>query len=126
VRNPSRLRVINPCQKASGTVKHTETWADGDWNIYVDLDQDSGGLVSAEGIRKLRQWPQAGGVSEMLWEATPADQNRLLEPSDGQHLEVVGAHVYDRTWGYTEVHPIYKETFDDESTYVREQDEGES
>jgi hypothetical protein len=123
VHNPSRLRVINPCQQASGTVTNFETWSDGDWNIYVDLDQDSEGLVSAKGIQKLREWPQAGGVAEMLWEATPADQGGLLEPSTGQHLEVLGAHVHDKTWGYTEVHPIYKETFDDESTYVRGQDE---
>jgi hypothetical protein len=120
VYNPSRLRVINPCQQASGTVTHIETWSDGDWNIYVDLDSDSERLVSAENIQKLREWPQAGGVAEMLWEATPADQGQLLEPSTGQHLEVLGAHVYDRTWGHTEIHPMYKETFDDGSTYTRE------
>lgn len=120
VYNPSRLRVINPCQQASGTVTHIETWSDGDWNIYVDLDSDSEGLVSAENIQKLREWPQAGGVAEMLWEATPADQGQLLEPSTGQHVEVLGAHVYDRTWGHTEIHPMYKETFDDGSNYTRE------
>ena len=77
----------------------------------MDLDPgESEGLVSAKGIQKLREWPQAGGVAEMLWEASPADQGRLLEPSTGQHLEVLGAHVHDKTWGYTEVHPIYKET----------------
>lgn len=120
VYNPSRLRVINPCQQASGTVTYIETWSDGDWNIYVDLDSDSEGLVSAENIQKLREWPQAGGVAEMLWEATPDDQGQLLEPSTGQHLEVLGAHVYDRTWGHRELHPMYKETFDDGSTYTRE------
>ena len=121
VHNPRRLRVINPCQSASGTVTHIETWADGDWNIYVDLDPDSEALASAEGIQKLREWPQASGGAEMLWEATPADQGGLLEPSTGQHLEVLGAHVYDRTWGYTEIHPIYEQTYDDESTYARSQ-----
>jgi hypothetical protein len=120
VYNPSRLRVINPCQQASGTVTHIETWSDGDWNIYVDLDSDSEGLVSAENIQKLREWPQAGGVAEMLWEATPDDQGQLLEPTTGQHLEVLGAHVYDRTWGHTEIHPMYEETFDDGTTYTRE------
>ncbi len=120
VHNPSRLRVIEPCQQASGTVTHMETWKDGDWNIYVDLDSGSDGLVSREGIRKLREWPQASGGAEMLWEATPADQDGLLEPSTGQHLEVLGAHVYDRTWGYTEIHPIYKEDFDDGDIYTRE------
>src|SRR5918992_3068086 len=62
VYNPSRLRVINPCQQASGTVTHIETWSDGDWNIYVGLDPDSEALASAEGIQKLREWPQAGGA----------------------------------------------------------------
>jgi hypothetical protein len=121
VDNPSRLRVINPCQRASGAVTHFETWSDGDWNIYVDLDQGSESLVSAGGIRKLREWPQAGDGAEMLWEAIPADQGGLLQPSTDQHVEVLGAHVYDRTWGYTEVHPIYEETFDDGSTYTRGQ-----
>jgi hypothetical protein len=124
VHNPSRLRVINPCQSASGTVTHFETWSDGDWNIYVDLDPDSEALAPAEGVQKLREWPQAGGVAEMLWEATPADQAGLLEPSTDQHLEVLGAHVYDRTWGHTEIHPIYKETFDDGSTNERSQASG--
>jgi hypothetical protein len=119
VHHPSRLRVIEPCQQASGTVTYMETWADGDWNIYVNLDPGSEGLVSAEGIQKLREWPQASGGGEMLWEAIPDDQDGLLRPSAGQHLEVWGAYVYDRTWGYTEIHPIYKETFDDESTYTR-------
>lgn len=120
VHSPSRLRVINPCQQASGTVTHMETWSDGDWNIYVDLDTDSEGLVSTEGIQKLREWPQASGGAEMIWEAIPDDQAGLLAPSTGQYLDVSGAHVYDRTWGYTEIHPIYRETFDDGSQYTRE------
>ena len=120
VRNPSRLRVIDPCQQASGTVTHMETWDDGDWNIYVNLDRDSEALASAAGKKKLREWPQASGGAEMLWEAVPDDQAGLLAPSGGQHLEVLGAHVYDRTWGYTEVHPIYQEAFDDGSIYTRE------
>ncbi len=124
VHNPSRLRVIDPCQSASGTVTHIETWSDGDWNIYVDLDPDSEALAPAEGVQKLREWPQAGGVAEMLWEATPADQAGLLKPSTDQHLEVLGAHVYDRTWGHTEIHPIYKETFDDGSANERSQASG--
>ena len=53
-----------------------------------------------------------------------ADQAGLLEPSTGQHLEVLGAHVYDRTWSHTEIHPIYKETFDDGSTNERSQASG--
>src|ERR671917_2725290 len=65
VHNPRRLRVINPCQSASGTVTHIETWSDGDWNIYVDLDPDSEGLASGEGTQKLREWPQASGGAEM-------------------------------------------------------------
>jgi hypothetical protein len=97
-----------------------ETWDDGDWNIYVNLDPDSEALASAGGKKKLREWPQASGGAEMLWEAVPDDQAGLLAPSVGQHLEVLGAHVYDRTWGYTEVHPIYQETFDDGSIYTRE------
>ncbi len=120
VHSPSRLRVINPCQQASGTVTYMETWSDGDWNIYVDLEAGSEGLVSAEGIQKLREWPQASGGGEMIWEAIPDDQAGLLEPSAGQYLEVSGARVYDRTWGYTEIHPIYSETFDDGSVYTRE------
>lgn len=119
VRNPTRLRMINPCQTASGTVTYMETWSDGDWNIYVDLDPESEYLVSAEGIQKIREWPQANG-GEMLWEAIPDDQAGLLELSTGDRVEVLGAHVYDRTWGYTEIHPIYRETFDDGSVYTRE------
>ena len=67
VHNPSRLRVINPCQSASGTVTHIETWADGDWNIYVDLDPDSEAHASAEGIQKLRTRNARGRGGTFLW-----------------------------------------------------------
>jgi hypothetical protein len=116
VHNPSRLRVIDPCQQASGTVTHTETWEDGDWNIYVDLDPDSEGLASANGIKKLREWPQASGGAGDAVGGHSRRSGGLLKPSDGQHLEVLGAHVYDRTWGYAEIHPVYQETLDDWST----------
>jgi len=109
---PSRLRVIDLCQQASGTVTFVEKWSDGDWNIYVDLDPSSEGLVSNESIKKLREWPQARGGAQMLWEIIPDDQPELPPPSEGQRVNVVGAYVYDRNWGYREIHPIYQETID--------------
>src|SRR5918994_1628556 len=79
------------------------------------------GVHNPRRLRGINPCQSASGGAEMLWEATPADQGGLLEPSTGQHLEVLGAHVYDRTWGYTEIHPIYEQTYDDGSTYARSQ-----
>jgi len=49
--------------------------------------------VYAESIKQFRECPEANRGAEMLWEAILADQGGLLEPSGGQHVEVLGKYT---------------------------------
>jgi hypothetical protein len=125
VYNPQRFDPrYSTCQSASGTVTHSETWGDGDWNIYVKLDSGSRHLVSRPDISHLRYWTQCKKTKtheacDMLWEVVPGDdQSKLgvwgqdrkgnyLPPPKGTALQVWGAHVYDSSHMYKELHRLY-------------------
>jgi hypothetical protein len=124
VYSPERFRILNLCQKASGVVTFFEVWGDGDWNVYVRLDEASRNLVDGSGISKLRAWSQAGdhgeGSADMIWEAIPRDvgesgKNATTGPltscrpspdSRGDQATVYGVHVADKWHGWKEIHPI--------------------
>jgi hypothetical protein len=115
--SPSRLRIDTLCQQASGTVTFFEIWEDGDWNVYVQVDQTD--LVNPRSIQNLRTWDQArqNGGANMLWEAIPRDQGSCgnpgalgPEPSVGDVLQVRGVHVWDKYWQWYELHPLVQIT----------------
>ncbi len=119
VYSPERFRIFNLCQSASGKVTWFEIWGDGDWNVYVKLDENSRNLVDDSGIRKLRTWDQArqNDGADMIWEAIPRDHETnkrtgtpgpldACEPSVGNQTTVYGVHVHDKWHGWKEIHPI--------------------
>ena len=119
VYSPERFRILNLCQSASGEVTWFELWGDGDWNVYVRLDENSRSLVDDSGIRKLRTWEQArqNGGADMIWEAIPRDQAydrktgttgplAACEPAVRDQTTVYGVHVVDKWHGWKEIHPI--------------------
>jgi hypothetical protein len=130
VYSPERFRILNLCQKASGVVTFFEVWGDGDWNVYVRLDEASRNLVDGSGISKLRAWSQAGdhgdGSADMIWEAIPRDvgesgKNATTGPltscrpspdSRGDQATVYGVYVADKWHGWKEIHPITQITYD--------------
>jgi hypothetical protein len=117
VYSPSRLKRINTCQQASGTVTFREKWGDGDYDIYVSLDPESKSLVTQQDIDNLRYWEEArdhgNGPADMLWEAVPKDQGScsgnkgLIMPAQGTHLQGTGAYVSDN--GHRSSSGLYKE-----------------
>ncbi len=117
VYNPQRLRILNLCQEASGTVTFFEEWSDGDWNVYVDLDAGSENLVNAPGINNIQAWQQGQGA-DMIWEAIPRDLGPCdpnpgdlgPAPSAGESLRVRGVYVYDKWHQWYELHPLVQIT----------------
>lgn len=115
VYSPQRLRIYDLCQQASGTVTFYEPWSDGDWNVYVRLDQTYKNLVSAGSIKNLQSWRQGreNGGADMVWEAIPRDQGPCgnpgalgPEPQVGERLQVRGVYVYDKWHQWFEIHPL--------------------
>jgi hypothetical protein len=96
-----------------------ERWSDGDWNIYVRLDEAHKGLVNARSLKNLRAWNQAqeGGGADMVWEAIPRDQGACANPgalgpapSVGDTLQVRGVYAYDKWHQWYELHPLVQIT----------------
>jgi hypothetical protein len=126
VYSPERFRILNLCQSASGELTWFELWGDGDWNVYVRLDENSRSLVDGSGIKKLRTWEQArqNGGADMIWEAIPRDHENggpleACEPSVGDQTTVYGVHVVDKWHGWKEIHPITQVTKDGGTTCTR-------
>jgi hypothetical protein len=128
VYSPERFRILNLCQQASGVVTWFEVWGDGDWNVYVKLDEASRNLVDGSGISKLQAWEQArqNGGADMIWEAIPRDVGEdgkndtsgPLDPcrpddpySQDNKATVYGVHVADKWHGWKEIHPITQITY---------------
>jgi len=100
VYNPSRLKVIKPCQVFTGTVQGTMLEEDGDYHIY--LTPDSGEMhwaMNAE--NRVFGWALA--------ERMPM-QKSIPVPQAGDHVKLVGTLVLDTNHGWLEVaHPIFAE-----------------
>lgn len=102
-----RLKVMDPCQKASGTVLKAEHEPDGDLDLYVSLDPAYDQLAgSAAELNSLHGW----GPGDVLVELMPRDSGHLPAPVEGDHLDLWGAWVTDANHGYKEIHPIWSES----------------
>ncbi len=131
VYSPQRFRIYDLCQQAGGQVTFYEEWSDGDWNVYVRLDQANKNLVNTRSIKNLQAWRQAreNGGADMIWEAIPKDQGSCgnpgelgPDPSVGEHLTVNGVYVYDKWHQWFEIHPLTQIRHDSNGqTCTREQ-----
>jgi hypothetical protein len=97
---PARLRVLDPCVTATGTVIHVyEQARDGDLVFDLELDASYDYMLN-EGNRQNTH----GGLHI---EIIPADQDRLTLPEVGQRLRVTGPWVLDQPHGHNEIHPVW-------------------
>jgi hypothetical protein len=120
---PGRLGVLNTCQQASGTVLMAEPEPDGDLDLYVDLDSQYDQLAgSTTELDALHEW----GPGDVLVELMPRDGGSLPAPSEGDHLDLMGAWVNDGNHGYNEIHPTWAESINGEATHTSGPDNGGS
>ncbi len=122
VHDPGRLRIIERCAVADGTVTSVRHEPDGDVFILLRLDPGQARLVNQTNQRKL--------AGNLVAEIVPADQPgctvgrpprppigtasfgictgaKLAAPEVGERIAVVGPHVLDREHGWLEIHPVW-------------------
>jgi hypothetical protein len=99
VYHPSRLRLLNSCQRAVGTVAIVRHEEDGDLHIDVALDASYRTLLDA-----------ANGTAQhgdLVVEFMARDGGHLPEPHVGGRISLVGAWVDDTQHGWNELHPVW-------------------
>jgi hypothetical protein len=100
--NAGDLRVLSKCQDATGTVMHTKKMDDGDYKLFLNLDEKFKFLENEKNNEKTDGF--------MVVEIVPPDQgtNGVILPKEGDHVHVWGAWVTDKPKGWHEIHPTWK------------------
>jgi hypothetical protein len=100
--NAGDLRVLSKCQDATGTVMHTKKMDDGDYKLFLKLDEQFKFLANEKNNEKTDGF--------MVVELVPPDQgtNGVILPKEGDHVHVWGAWVTDKPKGWHEIHPTWK------------------
>ena len=100
--NAGDLRVLSECQDATGTVMHTKKMDDGDYKLFLKLDEKFKFLANEKNNEKTDGF--------MVVEIVPPDQgtNGVILPKEGDHVHVWGAWVTDKPKGWHEIHPTWK------------------
>jgi len=86
-----RLQVLHPNQELTGTVTAVRSEADGDTHVQVTPDPAYASLAFQ-------------GMSYVVVEPMPGQG--IPVPNLGDHIDVVGTHVYDTNHGHNEIHPV--------------------
>ncbi len=99
VHDPERLKVIDPCMTARGTVAIVQDDPDGDWHIGLIPDPADLDLLGSGNVTKV------GGL--LVVEVIPKDQPTVNRPRIGSRIEVTGVYVIDAPNGWREIHPAW-------------------
>ena len=110
VYHPSRLRVLDACQKASGTVVDVRHEEDEDLHINVAPDPAYKGLLISGNY--------SGEDGSLVVEFMARDGGRLLPPTVGDHLDLVGAYVNDLQHDWAEIHPVWSVSINGGQVYT--------
>src|SRR5205823_10036900 len=103
VYHPTRLQVMKPCQRATGTVRSVRHEQDGDLHIDVDL------TPAFKKLLDYKNYSQQHG--SLVVEFMARDGGHLPKPSVGDQITIVGAWVLDAEHGWNEIHPVWRLTF---------------
>ncbi|TMC53419.1 MAG: hypothetical protein E6J20_07070 [Chloroflexi bacterium] len=113
VHNPDRLRVLDPCQHAAGTVVDVAREDDGDYHIWFKPDAGYESLLNAENHFQARPAMLAEIVPACPLDSKPSNaaaaarcpKTRLPIPVLGNHISLWGPWVLDTDHGWQEIHP---------------------
>ena len=103
VYDPERLNILSSCEEAIGIVDDSERAHDGDYKLYLDVEDEYKTLLNKENDEK------TNGL--LVVEIIPKDQDSSLIqiPEEGDRIRVVGAWVTDEgAGGWNEIHPAWK------------------
>jgi hypothetical protein len=105
VHDPGRLNILSSCEEVIGIVDHSERAHDGDYKLYLDVEDDYKYLLNEQNDKR------ANGL--LVVEVIPKDQesSSIQIPEDGDRIKIVGAWVTDdpdRYPGWNEIHPAWK------------------
>lgn len=98
--NAEDLRVLAECQDAIGTVMHTKKMDDGDYKLFLDVDEQFKFLVNDKNNEETEGF--------LVVEIVPPHQDGMYLPKDGDRVHVWGAWVTDEPKGWHEIHPTWK------------------
>lgn len=104
VYHPERLKVLDPCKKASGTVVEVRHEEDGDLHVNVRPDPAYENLLISGNY--------SGEGGNLVVEMMARDGGHLPEPKPGQHLLLIGAYVNDLQHDWAEIHPVWGVSID--------------
>lgn len=110
VYHPSRLRVLDHCRRALGTVDRVRHEQDGDLHVDVALSYDYRSLLDAENVTAQR--------GDLVVEFMARDGGHLPEPHVGQQIALTGAWVDDTLHGWNELHPVWSVSLNGGATHV--------
>ncbi len=110
VYHPSRLRVLDPCRHATGTVALVRHEPDGDLHIGVSLDARYRRLLAPANYARER--------GELVVEFMARDGGHLPEPHPGQSVSLIGAWVDDTQHSWNELHPVWAVSLDGGPTHA--------
>lgn len=100
--NAGDLRLLSKCQDATGTVMHTKKMDDGDYKLFLKLDEKFKFLANEKNNEKTDGF--------LVVEIVPSHQgtNGVILPKEGDHVHVWGAWVTDKPKGWHEIHPAWE------------------
>ena len=102
VYDPERLNVLSSCEEVIGIVENSERAHDGDYKMYLEVENGYKNLLNEENDKKVN------GL--LVIEIIPEDQDSSMVeiPKDGDRVRVVGAWVTDEgAGGWNEIHPAW-------------------
>jgi hypothetical protein len=102
VYDPERLNVLSSCEEVIGIVEDSERAHDGDYKMYLEVENGYKNLLNEENDAK------TDGL--LVIEIIPEDQDSSMVeiPKDGDRVRVVGAWVTDEgAGGWNEIHPAW-------------------
>jgi hypothetical protein len=116
VHNPDRLKVLNPCRRATGVVVDVAHEDDGDYHVWFTVDPGYEDLINKNVENHFQARPA------MLAEITPdcplsthppdaksaaqCPRSDLPIPAIGNHIQIYGPWVFDADHGWNEIHPV--------------------
>jgi hypothetical protein len=112
VYQPDRLKLLDPCKHAAGTVVDVAHEDDGDYHVWFTVDPGYEGLLNAENHFQARPamlaeiTPDCATNPPDAQSAAMCPRSKLPIPVLGDRISLDGPWVFDNNHGWLEIHPV--------------------